>query len=379
MKAIIIGAGIGGVSTAIALRNAGVDVVIYEQASVLREVGAGLSLWPNATKAISKLGLASALQNISQQQADGGIHDWRGRVISLTSTDFLEREFGAPIIIAHRANLLTLLSESAHDIPTHLGMRLKHYAQDAGSVTATFENGESVTADLLIGADGIKSAVRSQMFPTSTPRYSGYTAWRAVVSFDYPPDASYWGESWGQGARFGLAPLSEGRVYWFAVLNAPENAPEPAEGHKAHLLKHFAGWHHPIAGLLTATDESVILHNNIYDIQPLTNWVDGRVALLGDSAHAMTPNLGQGACQALEDAVALGSALQSTTGITAALAQYQSKRLARANNIIVQSRRIGQVGQWSNPIACAVRNALFKSLPEGMRNNQIAAVVGYES
>ena len=379
MKAIIIGAGIGGLSTAIALRNAGMDVVIYEQASAIREVGAGLSLWPNATKALQKLGLAAELNKISVPQADGGIHDWHGKIISAASTEFIEREFGAPVIIAHRAELLAMLTEAAHGIPMHLGTRLKQYQQDNTSITAIFENGQRETADLLIGADGIKSVIRNQMLGNlHPPRYAGYTAWRAIAKFDYPSNADYWGESWGRGARFGLAPVNKGRVYWFAVLNAPENTPTPPEGHKAYLLNQFGNWHHPIADLITATDASAILHNDIYDVEPLTRWTDGRVALLGDSAHAMTPNLGQGACQAMEDAVALGSTIQSTPDVSVALANYQTKRMARANGIVNQSRRIGQVGQLSNPIACWLRDNLFRSLPTGMRNQQIANVVGHE-
>lgn len=378
MKALVIGSGIGGLSAAIALRNAGVDVTVYEQAAAIREVGAGISLWPNATKALTKLGLAAALKRISIPQLDGGIHDAQGRIITGASGEFVLESFGAPVIIAHRAELLAMLNEAAEGIPIHLAARLKSYQQDASGVTVFFENGEQASADLLIGADGIKSVVRAQMQPASQPRYAGYTAWRGIAPYDYPADATYWGESWGRGARFGLVPMSNQRVYWFAVQNAPEHMPKPAEGHKAYLLKHFGGWHHPIAELLKVTDEAAILHNAIYDIDPLTNWVDGRVALLGDSAHAMTPNLGQGACQAIEDAVALGNAVGSSGDIAAALASYQAKRIARANSIVSQSRRIGQVGQWANPLACWLRDNLFRALPASVRNRQVAAVVGYE-
>lgn len=379
MKAIIIGAGIGGLSTAIALRNAGLEVVIYEQASAIKEVGAGLSLWPNAVKALEKLGLGTALRQISIPQIDGGIHDWRGKIITAASADFVEREFGSGVIIAHRAELLAMFIEAAQGIPMHIASRLKSYEQSGQQVTAIFENGQRDTADLLIGADGIKSVVRAQMLGgKQAPRYAGYSAWRAIANFNYPTDAAYWGESWGQGARFGLAPVSNGRVYWFAVMNTPENMPAPAGGHKAYLLKHFGSWHHPIPDLLSATDESVILFNGIYDLEPLTNWINGRVALLGDAAHAMTPNLGQGACQALEDAVVLGDAVKNIPDISTALAHYQAKRLARANSIVAQSRRIGQVGQLSNPLLCWLRDNLFRALPEGMRNRQIASVIGHE-
>lgn len=377
MKAIVIGAGIGGLCAAIALRQAGFEVVLYEQAAAIREVGTGLSLWPNAIKALDKLGVGQTLRQVSIPQADGGIHDWQGRLISSASTEFIQRTFGAPVIMAHRAELLNMLIEAAHNVPMHIGMRLKQYEQDNHSITAVFENGQHESADVLIGADGIKSVVRTQMLGAShAPRYAGYTAWRAIAPYSSPTATQFWGESWGRGARFGVVPVNNGRVYWFAVQNAPEHMPAPPEGHKAYLLQHFGDWHHPIADVLQATDETVILQNGIYDIVPLSRWTDGRAALLGDAAHAMTPNLGQGACQAMEDAVALKTAFGLSSDVGAALKAYQAARLPRANAIATQSRQIGQVGQLSNPLLCGLRDTVFRLMPAMIRDHQLASVVG---
>src|SRR5262249_16464657 len=150
------------------------------------------------------------------------------------------------------------------------------------------------------------------------PIYAGYTAWRAVASFDHIAVGDMWGESWGRGVRLGIAPLRNDQVYWFATKNAPESEKDVAGQVKPELLRLFGDWHAPIRALIEATDESKILRNDIYDLEPLPRWTDGRVALLGDAAHATTPNMGQGACQALEDAVVLGQCLRPDVDVVTA-------------------------------------------------------------
>lgn len=377
MKAIIIGAGIGGLATALALRQAGVDAVIYERTGEIREVGAGLSLWPNAIKALNKLGMGEAIRAMSIPQLGGGIHTKRGELLVGQSGEALRQRYGMPVVVAHRAELQAALAQAVPADIVHLGVQLTGFEQDADGIMARFADGQTVRGDVLIGADGIKSAVRGQLFPTSTPRYAGYTAWRGVAAFASDPEATYWGESWGHGERFGLAPLSNGRAYWFATQNAPEGKIIPVGERKAYLQQLFRGWHDPIEQLIANTDEAAILHNDIYDIAPLKSWVQGRAALLGDSAHAMTPNLGQGACQAIEDAVVLGRALRGTTDVLGALRAYETGRLERANGILTQSQRIGMVGQWSNPAACWVRDRLTKA-SAGLQTRQLDRVAGYE-
>lgn len=376
MKAIIIGGGIGGLSTGIALRQAGVDIEIYERAKEVREVGAGLAIWPNATRALTKLGLNTAIEALSIPQLGGGIHTWKGEMLVGQSGEDLKKRYGVPVIVAHRAELLTALGDDLPAETVRLNTAFTRFEQDSDGVTAHFADGTSAHGDLLIAADGIKSAVRLQIFPDSQPRYSGYTAWRGVAPFNHNATDNYWGESWGTGRRFGLAPLNKNRAYWFATHNAPEGHIIPATERKAYVSSLFKGWHHPIEALIEATPESAILQNDIHDIAPLKTWIQGRAVLMGDAAHAMTPNLGQGACQALEDAVALGAAFTNASDINAALQAYQSQRLARANGILTQSGRIGQVGQLSNPLLCWLRDRAVK-LTASMQTRQMDSVVGY--
>jgi 2-polyprenyl-6-methoxyphenol hydroxylase-like FAD-dependent oxidoreductase len=227
---------------------------------------------------------------------------------------------------------------------------------------------------VLIGADGLHSRVRAGLFGDTPPTYSGYTCWRAVVRFDH---TLLWpGESWGRGARFGQVGMSGGQVYWFATKDAPAGG-RGAAGEKAELQRVFRGWHEPVEQLIAATDESVILRHDIYDRPVLGRWGNGRVTLLGDAAHAMTPNLGQGACQAIEDAVVLARELAARRDLPGALRSYETRRIGRANSIVTASRRLGAIGQWSHPLAVPVRNWLMAHVASRLQARQIEQVVGY--
>ncbi len=375
MNVVVVGAGIGGLAAAIALAQAGHAVKVFERTPDLREVGAGLALWPNATRALRCLGVGDAVDALAIPQLGGGIHTWDGELLVNQSGEALRERYGMPTIVAHRAELQRVLAVALPRDCLRFDTEFQRFEQDERGVTAYLGNGAVERAEVLIGADGIHSALRRQLFPASQPRYSGYTAWRGVAPFAHAPTDMFWGESWGVGVRFGLAPLSHDRAYWFCTQNAAEADGIPPERRKAHLLELFRGWHHPIGTLIERTPDDAILQNDIYDIAPLRAWTRGRVALLGDAAHAMTPNLGQGACQALEDAVELGKALHGVNDAAAALFAYETQRMTRANAILIQSRRIGAAGQWSNPFACAVRNRLVK-WTASLQVRQIDSVIG---
>ena len=376
MRVIIIGGGIGGLTTAVALRRKGIEAEVYEKSPELREVGAGISLWPNAVKALRKLGLGDALDSISLVNQDGAVRRWNGAFLSRSPRRELERRFGGGVIVLHRAELLDLLAHGVGATGIHLGHTCTSIEQDANGVTATFENGTTTRGDVLIGADGLHSVVRAWLGHNAPMRYSGYTAWRAVVPFETASVGT--GEAWGRGQRFGVMPMKGNRVYWFATGNAPAGERDAAAGSRARLLELFKGWHAPIEALIRAGDDATILRNDIYDREPLSAWGRGRVTLLGDAAHPMTPNLGQGGCQAIEDALQLAACLAREKDVAAALKNYESHRVARTSSIVSTSRRIGAMGQMESPVLCGLRDLMVRWTPNSVTLRTLAPVVGYE-
>ena len=369
-KALIIGAGIGGLSAAIALRQAGLDVEVFERAEIIEEVGAGISLWANAIRALDTIGVGAAVRAASVQYAVGGLRASDGTVLTQISTDELGRLFGTPVIVMHRADLVAALLDAIASGTLSLGCRCVSVRQDDDGVTAEFANGRTASGDFLLGADGLNSVVRAALHGSAPPAYAGCTAWRAVVPCD--TTAIRASETWGAGNLFGQVPISGNRVYWYAAKSAP---PGERPAAKSELLRLFGGWHDPIRALIEAAVESEILQNDIFDRPPLRSWGTGRITLLGDAAHPMTPFLGQGGCQAIEDAAVLGRRLHATSDIPAALRAYETERIPRANAFVRRSRQVGRVARWRNPLVVALRNGLLKRLDPERQARQLARLI----
>jgi 2-polyprenyl-6-methoxyphenol hydroxylase-like FAD-dependent oxidoreductase len=385
-KVMVAGGGIGGLSAAIALRRAGFEVAVFERAAELREVGAGLLLAANAQKALGKLGLADAVARLGTPASAGQIRSWRGEELASLPASELEKKVGAPSAAVHRADLQALLVREVGEGTLRLGAEVTGFEQEDESGARVFlAGGGEERADILVGADGLRSKTRSALFGPEKPRYAGYAAWRAVVEPD--EELLPWGrgfESWGRGARFGCAHIGEGRVYWFATANAPEGSkdgkPGSPAGPKAALLRLLGSWHRPIGELIEETDEDAILRTDIYDREPLgERWGEGRVTLLGDASHPMTPNLGQGACQAIEDAVVLARCLSEGGATADALRRYERLRSDRVAMVVRRSRRVGMVGQLENPLLCRLRDRAMTMTSSKAQLKQLEEVVGYEA
>jgi len=372
-KVIVIGGGIAGLCTAIALRQMGLNVTVYEKAAAIAPVGAGITLWPNALRVLRHLNLADAIIQAGAQIEEAQIRTAGGRPLACSHPG----QLGEPTIGIHRAELHRILLAALPQDVVRLGAACTGFTQNEQQITATFAGGETAQADLLIGADGIHSAIRAQIWPQVKPRYAGYTAWRGVVVTDQTFTLGQTFEAWGKGARFGVVPLSERLIYWFATANSVAGQTQSAAGHKTRLQQQFQGWHHPIGYLLKATPAEAILHHDIYDLPPFTPWSQGRATLVGDAAHPTTPNMGQGACMAIESAFTLATCFKEHSDIAAALHSYEVQRQPRTAYVTRQSWQIGRVGQWDNQWGCYLRELLMGFSPDNLLQKRLVQVTNY--
>ncbi|MEU8900065.1 FAD-dependent monooxygenase [Nocardia sp. NPDC048505] len=359
-KVIVVGGGIGGLAAAAALHQRGWDVEVLEQAAELAEVGAGISLWSNALRALDVIGLGERVRARAVTEVAGGIRNSKGEWLSRADVAAIRDRYGLPVLL-HRADLLEILRAAVPESALRTGVTVRAAHPDG---TVTHSAGTSA-GNLIVGADGVRSVVRRAVCGEITPRYAGYTAWRMVVTPTAP--VGELGETWGRGERFGIAALADGRVYCFATANLP--AGTRTEG-LAELRRRFGAWHDPIPALLDAAAPAAVLQHDIYTLPPLKTFVAERIALLGDAAHAMTPNLGQGACQAIEDAVVLARSEGDP-------ARYDRLRRPRAQLIARRSDRIGAVAQLSWPPAVAARDAVLRLTPASAQVKALGSVLDW--
>jgi 2-polyprenyl-6-methoxyphenol hydroxylase-like FAD-dependent oxidoreductase len=384
-RLIIIGGGIGGLATAGCLRLRGFESTVYERTAELREVGAALGLWPNATRILKRLGVLEELMKHAHVPPVGALRDWRGRLLVRMAA----LETDVPTVFAHRADLHRALLQAVPPETLHLNKACTSVQRHENQVRALFADGtHSEWADGLIAADGIRSTVREALLADGAPIYRGYVAWRGVA--DYPSAGTggdIVGESWGRGERFGFIPLGKGRAGWWATANKPgvagQNTCAQTQAEwKKEILTRFGHWHAPIPKLLEATPESAILCNAIMDRAPPAPgrpWGEGPMTLLGDAAHPTTPNLGQGACMAIEDAAVVAHALAEIPDISAAFRAYEQTRVARTARIVRESLKLGSLGQWENGIACALRNFMVRFSPTGGIEKQFRELWFYDA
>ncbi|GAB7108148.1 FAD-dependent monooxygenase [Streptomyces phaeofaciens JCM 4814] len=351
--AVVVGGGIGGLAAAIGLNRIGWDVTVLERAPAFADVGAGISMHANGMRALDALGVGEAVRATVRPLYTGGTLTPEGRLLSRMDGAALERRLGTPVVGVLRADLHRVLRE----------------ALPAGCV----RGGEEVTdvhgvgeADLVVAADGVDSRVRAQLFPDHPgAEYSGSTVLRAITGRPLPEPPADLELTWGGGAEFGHMVFRDGRVEWHAVITAPPGVrhPDPL----AAMRRRFQGWHDPIPALLDATRPDDVLHHDIHELRtPLPVFAVGRVALLGDAAHAMTPNLGQGASQALEDAAVLASCLAGESDVERALRRYDAVRRPRSQSVARAARRAGRVGhRLTRPVAVALRDTALRLAPPG--------------
>ncbi|MBK5257026.1 MAG: FAD-dependent monooxygenase [Vicinamibacteria bacterium] len=357
---LIVGGGIGGLTLAALLHRRGREFLVLERAPGLAPGGAGLVLQPNAIKALRIGGIDEQVQSRGEAMRRLQVRDHRGRILSTIDASVLLSNFFAGAVGFHRATLHAALLDLIPPSSIRVASTVRGLDQTESSVWVELETGERLEAAGVVGADGLHSVIRRQLRHDGEPRYAGYTSWRGVTSRGSLWPARQMCESWGRGARFGLVAIDGDRLYWFATANAPAGGRDAT---KAELLRRFGAWHDPIPAVIESTPEEAILHTDISDRDPGQKWGEGRVTLLGDAAHAMTPNLGQGGGQAIEDAVVLDLVLSAEADCARAFRDYESRRLTRTARVVEQSRRFGRLGQIENGMARLARDWAMRMTP----------------
>lgn len=373
LRILIIGAGIGGLSAGIALRQAGFEVEIHDQVKEMRPVGAAISLWSNGVKCLNRLGLGRQIAALGGHMDHMAYLDGLGGSVltEFALKPLIDAVGQRPYPVA-RADLQRMLLEQFGPERVRLGSRLTSLVDDGEGVTASFESGPDVRADLLIGADGTHSLVRRHVLGrTVERRYAGYVNWNGLVPMAPELAPSDRWTTWvGEHKRVSLMPVSQGRFYFFFDVPLPYGTRCDRERQREELASHFGHWAPPVRQLIERLDPMTTNRVEIHDIEPFDTYARGRVALLGDAAHSTTPDLGQGGCQALEDAIVLATALQChTVSVDDALQRYERRRANRAGDLVLKARKRCDVTHGKDPAATA-------QWYEELRGEDGAAVIG---
>jgi 2-polyprenyl-6-methoxyphenol hydroxylase-like FAD-dependent oxidoreductase len=356
MRAVVVGAGIGGLAAAVALERAGVELIVIERAPELHEAGFGLVLSANAVTALRSLGLRDGVAARGTRVRRAEIRNPRGELLTLIDYEALGWETYGIL----RTELQRVVLEAVPIECLHLGTTCVGATEDG---KALLDDADPIVGDIVVGADGIRSMVRQSLFGGEPLRYGGHRAWRAGTRFEDERFRDRFVEVWGVGGGFGFGPAGSGRMYWYCFEAVPEGAPAP-ERPRDEFLRRYGTWFDPIPALIESTEQEVIEPTFTYDRAPRRTWGRGRVTLLGDAAHPMKPNIGQGAAQALEDAVVLGSCVGEIDEPARALRAYERRRVKRANAVVRASRQVGRVTEVRSQFGARVRDAVMKSLPD---------------
>lgn len=374
----ILGGGIGGLTLALALQRKGFTVNVYEAAEEIRPLGAGLGLAANAIRAFESIGIAEKVVKAGKILKTLRLRDTKGNILSESDSEKITARLGVVNNFAiHRADLHRVLIDALAPGTLVLGKRCTGFTKDGTKIGLQFSDGSNLQTTNLIACDGIHSIVRRSLLPNIPIRYAGYTCWRGITDTlpaGIDPDET--SETWGRGKRFGMVPIPGNRLYWFAVTNAPQNDPRLKNWKTRELLTHFSDFHCNVREVIRSTDDDKVIWNDIIDIPPISRFAFDNVVLMGDAAHATTPNLGQGACMAIEDAAVLAQCVQlNAANIADAFREFERKRIARTTSVVRDSWRMGQVAQWQNPFLVALRNNLLRLVPASAAERRVKALI----
>jgi len=369
-RAIVVGAGVGGLAVARVLIDAGMDVRVVERARRVEPVGAGVALWPNAVHVLRSLGLGEVVDDAAVPKGEQGLRRADGRPLSSMDAHAIEERYGAPLALIHRSTLHRAMLDVVMSERIVTGREVVA-ATEAGEGIASvrMDDGEELSAELVVGADGLWSSVRQAVLGVAEPRPSGIAAYRGVAAWERPFRS---GEYWGSRDVAGLVPIDGGRAYWFRTRREPPNAAPISD---EQLVRELAGWAPELGEVVAATPRGAILHHHLFDRPPAKTLIRGRIVLLGDAAHPMLPFIGQGACQALEDASVLGAELAEAGDIPSALQRYDRRRRARTAPLIRTARMLARATHPQTSSTARLRDAVVARLPDRMRHRQLDSIL----
>lgn len=373
----IIGGGVAGLTAAIGLNQIGIQVSIFESAQALRGIGAGFGLAANAIQALDYLDLKVGVIPLGHYLENYNILDEQGKVLVSPETKTISAQYEQDNFAIHRADLHQFLLSQIQSKNLHLGKRAFKMEEHTDGIDIFFEDGSNYQTDYLIVADGVNSPLRQQLIPNSAPRYAGYTCWRATID-NVNIKLKIGSETWGSKGRFGMTPLVGNKIYWYACINAEANSATYSNYTIQDLKQNFANYHDPISQVLTETKDEQLIWNDIIDIKPLKNLAFGNILFIGDAGHATTPNMGQGACQAIEDVAVLVDELKKTKDVALAFQHFEQRRLKRTRYITETSWSIGKIAQWENPIGIIARNTLMRMLPEKIKQYKLKTLLSVD-
>lgn len=373
MKIAIIGAGIGGLTTAIALKQKGFEVEIFEASKGFRKAGSGINLAINAMQVYKRLGIYEEIASLGNYTNALHITDEELNKITSVNLQNAEVAYKAKTYAIHRATLHTILVNRLTDIPIHLNKKLQSLSQENNKISIRFEDGTSQTPDILIGADGIHSMVRKSIFSNTKLRVAKQVCWRGIVKLTIPNKyKTELNELWGKGKRFGFVHINENEVYWYALANYKTDYQK--EYANTNLAELFSSFNPLVKKIIANTNKRDIIFNEMIDLKPITTWHKNNVCLIGDAAHATTPNLGQDACQAIESAYVIAECLASEKNTQKAFNKLEKTRKNTAEQIVNKSWSIGKIAHLKNNFAIFLRNSIIKLMPKKLSERQSTAV-----
>jgi len=369
----IMGGGIAGLSLGLAFEKLGINYHIYEKAAALTPVGAGIWLAPNALQVLDHQGILSSIQEAGNYLDQIAITNAQLKPVSDVDMHPIRQEFGFTTVAIHRAALQAELLRAIPGEKLSLNKIFDAFQENKdGTLSIHFQDGSRAVADYLIGADGIHSGVRQQLFPQGQLRYAGQSCWRGIAQLSLGDTYQHRGiEAWGGQHRIGWSPIGPNQIYWFAVSQQAAGLRSAAETNQAMLLQRYQGFHPIVQQIIGATPNQQIIQNDIYDLKPIPRWYRGRVCLIGDAAHATTPNMGQGGAQAIEDVHSLVSLLRKHPA-QEAFTLFQAQRQQKVNKVVRQSWQTGQLAHWQR--GRALRDFVMRLTPKQVFLQQLIKI-----